>query len=102
MYIIVLRVELSRLSVGQQAWSPSGKASDSKSSLSQLICAFVFATWIVQSLFYLCPEFPAFFCDCTCQFASDLIEKPKDRYSGIAARLVVDHRNEVSCDTNQT
>ena len=42
--------------------------------------AFVFASLIVQSLFFLNPKFQAFFRDCTDRFVSDLVGNPKDRF----------------------
>ena len=48
---------------------------------AKLICAFVFATWIVQFLlnYFLNPKFQvclAFFCDCTGQFVLDVDRNP--------------------------
>ena len=52
----------------------------------QLISAFVFATRIVQFLFYLNPKFQvSVFIDCTGRFVSDLVRNPKDQFSRIMA-----------------
>ena len=56
----------------------------------QLCSYFVFATWIVQFLFFLNPKFQASsnLCRCTGRFVSDLIGNPKDRFSHIAAHII--------------
>ena len=55
-----------------------------------MISAFVFATRIVQFLFYLNPEFQAsHFGDCTGQFVSDLVENPEDLFSLFGAQLAL-------------
>ena len=41
---------------------------------AKLISAFVFATRIVQFLYFLNPKFPVIFCACTGWFVSDLFE----------------------------
>ena len=47
------------------------------------ISAFVFATQIVQSIFFLRPNFKllAIFCDCTVPFVSNLVGNPEKRFS---------------------
>ena len=59
------------------------------SAAAQLISAFVFATRIVQSLFFLEPntKFLAVLCECTGRFVSDLVGNPEDRFSSVAAQL---------------
>ena len=54
---------------------------------AKLISAFVFATRIVQFLFFLNPKFQllAHFCDCTGRFVSDLGGHPEDRFSRVLA-----------------
>ena len=49
----------------------------------QLISTFVFATWIVQSLYFLNLKFPAssHLLGCTAWFVSDLVGNPEDRFS---------------------
>ena len=54
---------------------------------AQLISAFVFATKIVQFLFYLYTKFQASNCDCTGQFMSDLVGTTEGRFSHVAAQL---------------
>ena len=58
---------------------------------AQLISAFVFATQIVESLFFLNPKFQAsylvFFRDCTGQFVSDMVGNPEDQFSRITAHI---------------
>ena len=51
--------------------------------------AFVFATGIVQSLFYLNPKVrvSAIFCLFTARFVSDLVGKPEDRVSHNEAHI---------------
>ena len=46
---------------------------------AKLISAFVFATWIVQFLFFLNPNFKllTIFCSCTDQFVSHLFGNPR-------------------------
>ena len=51
---------------------------------TQLISAFVFAIWLVQSLYFLNPKnFKplAIFYDCTARFVSDLVGNPEDGFS---------------------
>ena len=50
---------------------------------AQLISAFVFATQIVQSLYFLIQNFKllAIFCSCTARFVSDLVRNSEDRFS---------------------
>ena len=54
-----------------------------------LICAFIFATRIVQSLYFLNPNFKhlAIFCGCTAWFVSDLVGNPEDRFSHNEAQI---------------
>ena len=49
---------------------------------AQLIRDFVFATRLVESLFFLNPKFQAssLFQDCTARFVLDLVEMPKTRF----------------------
>ena len=56
---------------------------------AKLISAFVFATRIVQSLFFLNPKFKplAMFCSCTARFVSDLGGNPEDRFSDDEAQI---------------
>ena len=56
---------------------------------AKLISAFVFATRIVQSLFFLSPKFQrlAIFCGCTARFVSDLVGNPEDRFSHNEAQI---------------
>ena len=60
----------------------------------QLIIAFVFATWLVQSLFYLNPKLNslAFFCGCAAQFVSDLVRNTEDRFSRDTTDLSIEER----------
>ena len=55
---------------------------ENKDTDQLLISAFVFATRIVQSLYYLGPKFLAssHFRGCTARVVSDLVENPEDRY----------------------
>ena len=50
---------------------------------AKLISAFVFATRIVQSLYFLNPNFKllTISCGCTARFVSDLVENPEDWFS---------------------
>ena len=52
--------------------------------------AFVFATRIVPSLYFINPKFQYFtiFCDCTAWFVSDLVRNPEYRFSHNEAHLV--------------
>ena len=54
---------------------------------AQLISAFVFATKIVQSLFFLNPKFQvsSHLLVCTACFVLDLVGNPEDRFSHDAA-----------------
>ena len=56
---------------------------------AKLISAFVFATRIVQSLFYLNFKPLAILCGCTARFVSDLVGNPEDRFSHNEAHLVI-------------
>ena len=62
---------------------------------TQLISAFVFATQIVQSLYYLNLNFQAcshHLTGCTARFVSDLIGNPEDRFSHNAAHILQEIR----------
>ena len=54
---------------------------------------FVFATWIVQSLFVLNPNSQAstILCGCTARFVSDLVGNPEDRFSQNEAHIIELH-----------
>ena len=56
---------------------------------AKLISAFVFATRIVQSLYYLNPKFQAsdIFYSCTARFVSDLVIIPEDWFSHNEAQM---------------
>ena len=58
---------------------------------AKLIRAFVFATWIVQSLYFLNLKFQAssIFCGCTARFVSDLVGNPEARFSCNVAQLSI-------------
>ena len=58
---------------------------------AKLISAFVFATRIVQSLYFLNMKFEhlAFLCDSTAWFVSDLVGNPEDRFSHNEAQVDV-------------
>ena len=62
---------------------------------AKLISAFVFATRIVQFLFFLNPKFQASsrLCDCTGRFVSDLVGHPEDPFSRVAAHPPPDKRH---------
>ena len=63
------------------------KAQISCAVTTQLISAFVFATWIVlQPLYLLNQKFQA--SCCTTRFVSDLVGNPKDRFSRNAAHIL--------------
>ena len=55
----------------------------------KLISAFVFATRIVQSLYFLSPKFQAssIFCGFTARFVSNLVGNPEDRFSHTEAQI---------------
>ena len=57
---------------------------------AKLITAFIFATWIVQSLFYLIRNFKplAIFCGCTAWFVSDQVGNNEDRFSHNEAHMI--------------
>ena len=59
----------------QSSWEKT-KAQISFAVTAKLINVFIFATRIVQLLFFLNPKFPVSnsFCDCTAGFVSDLVE----------------------------
>ena len=67
------------------------KAQISCAVIELLIGAFVFATRIVQFLFYLNPKFPAssptLFYDCTNRFVSELVGNPEDLFSRVMALI---------------
>ena len=56
---------------------------------AKLISAFVFATWIVQYLYFLNTNFKplAISSSCQAQLVSDLVGNPEDRFSDVAAQL---------------
>ena len=59
---------------------------------AKLIIAFVFATRIVQYLYFLNPKFQAklaILCDCTARLLSDLVGNPEDRFSHNEAHLIM-------------
>ena len=60
---------------------------------AKLISAFVFATWIVQSLYYLNSKFKplAVFCGCTARPVSDLVGEPEDRFSQNEAQIILNY-----------
>ena len=65
------------------------KAQISCAVTAQLISAFVFATRIVQLLFYLYRKLQdscVYLCDCTDWFVSDLVGNPDDQFSRVAAK----------------
>ena len=62
-----------------------------------LISTFVFATKIVQSLFFLNPKnfkSLAIFCSCTAIFMSDLVRNTEDGFSRDGAQMVFETRYE--------
>ena len=65
------------------------KAQISFAETAKLISAFLFATRIVESLFFLNPKFQALslILDCTDQFVSDVVGNPNDRFSYVAAHF---------------
>ena len=46
----------------------------------KLISAFVFASRIIQSLYFLNTKFHVIFCGCTARFMSDQVGNPEDRF----------------------
>ena len=66
------------------------KDADQLAVTAKLISAFVFATRIVQSLFFLDPNFKplAIFRGCTARFVSDLVGNPEDRFSHNEAHII--------------
>ena len=55
---------------------------------AQLISALVFATYIVQSLYFLKTFRPlATFCDRTARLVSDFVGNPEDRFSHNEAQI---------------
>ena len=67
------------------------KDADQLAVTAKLISAFVFATQIVQSLYFLIRNFkpPAILCGCTVWFVWDLIGNPEDRFSHNEAHITV-------------
>ena len=61
------------------------KAQISCAVTAQLISAFVFATKIVQPLYFL--NTLATFCGCSARFVSDLVGNPEDRFSHGASQM---------------
>ena len=57
---------------------------------AKLISAFVFATQMVQCLYFLNPNFPTLviFCACTARFGSDLVGNPEDVFSRSGSHIV--------------
>ena len=55
----------------------------------KLISAFVFATWIVQSLYFRNFKLLAFYRDCTDRFVSDLVGNLEDRFSPVTAVIII-------------
>ena len=69
---------------------PMRKQKEQIAVTAHLISAFVFATRIVQFLFYLYPKFQdAFLCGCIGQFVSDLVGNPEDRFSCAEAYMII-------------
>ena len=66
------------------------KAQISCTVTTQLISAFVFATWIVQSLYFLNPKFQtsSLFCGCAAWFMSELFGNSEDRFSHDTAQML--------------
>ena len=66
---------------------------------AKLISVFVFATQIVQSLYFLNTNFKplAIFCGCTAQFVSELVGNPEDRFSHNEAQLSLVIRKPAFC-----
>ena len=68
------------------------KDADQLRGNAKLICAFVFAAQMVQSLLFLkIRNFKplAILCGCTDWFVSDLVGNPEDRFSHVAAQIIV-------------
>ena len=70
------------------------KDADQLHSTAKLISAFVFATRIVQFLFYLNPKFQVsshllWLYLCTVRFVSDLVGNPEDLFSHNEAHIVL-------------
>ena len=63
------------------------KTQISFAATAKLISAFVFATRIVQSLYFLNFKLLAIFCGCTAGFVSDLARNPEHRFSHKEAQL---------------
>ena len=66
----------------------------------QLISAFVFATRIVQSLYFLNFKLLDIFCGCTAWFVSDLVENPEDRFSQNEAQILLYSNASKRCRPN--
>ena len=73
--------------VKKNRFLPMRKQRRRSASQLQLISAFVFATRIVQFLFFLNFKLLAIFYSCTGQFVSDLVGNPEDRFSRVAAHI---------------
>ena len=76
-------------------------------SATRLLRAFVFATPIVQSLYFLNPKFQASnnyhgVCRCIAQFVLDLVGYPKDRVSSNAAHTFSDRWSQKMCRSSLT
>ena len=57
---------------------------------AKLISAFVFATWILQYIFFLNPNFQVS-SNCAARIVSDLVGNSKDRFSHVAAHILCDN-----------
>ena len=73
---------LSKMQKADSCW---GSVEPRYEKTAQLISAFVFATRIVQHLFFLNPKFQA---SGTARFISDLVGSPEDRFSHNEAQFI--------------
>ena len=64
------------------------KDADQHAVTAKLISAFVFATRIEQSFYFLNFKPLVIFCGCTARFVSDLVGNPEDRFSHNEAHLM--------------
>ena len=64
---------------------------------AKLISAFVFATRMVQSLYYLNPKFQA-----SRHLLSDLVGNPEDRFSHKEARMILIVEKSFNCPSMET
>ena len=60
---------------------------ENKDADQQLISAFVFATRIVQSLYFLNFKSLTIISGCTARFVSDMVRIPEDRFSHNEAHI---------------